>query len=69
MIGTSLLMIGLGLARALIFVASVPPIVVVILMYMVQAITALIFLYFDYKKSPTLGPFLTFPCCLSFTSI
>ena len=58
MIGTSLLMIGPGLGRALIIFGGIPfPVAVVYTWYVAEAI-AVIFLVFDYFKGHSIKPFL-----------
>ena len=59
MVGTSLLMIGPGLGRALIIFGGIPfPVAVTYTMYVAEAIT-LVFIIYDYTKGNTLKPYLT----------
>jgi hypothetical protein len=59
MIATSLLMIGPGLGRALIFYGEIPfPVAVAIALYLSESI-ALFFLIFDFFNKLNIKPFLT----------
>ena len=59
MIGTSLLMIGPGIGRAMIIFGGLPfPVAIIITMYITELI-ALIFIAFDYFKKKSIKPFTT----------